>query len=132
MSEFNALLTRAFAEADVPADNGFSVSVARGVAGRERARRLRGAAQAVGLGIAALTLALAAFNPVSIMIQEWLGSAGLGAARAYGAIDANGLAVQAESAGGAALRSLGLGLTQILLIAGALVGGAVAYRAAQD
>lgn len=132
MSEFNALLTRAFAEAELPADDGFSLNVGRGVARRENARRLRSAVQTFGLGLAVVTIALAAFNPVSLLIQEWLGSAGIGAARAYGSIDAGGLAADAEGVGVSALNSLGLGLTQILLIAGALVGGAVAYRSAQD
>lgn len=132
MSEFNALLTRAFAEAEVPADDGFTLKVGRGVAQRESARRLRGAVHTIGLGLAILTIAVAAFNPAMALIQEWLGNAGLGAARAYGAIDSSGLATQAEGVGIDALSSLGLGLTQILLIAGALVGGAVAYRSAQD
>lgn len=132
MSEFNALLTRSFAEAEIPADDGFSFKVGRGVARLESARRLRGAVQAIGLGLAAITVTAAAFNPASALIQEWLGNAGLGAARAYGAFDSSGLATQAEGAGADALSSLGLGLTQILLIAGALVGGAVAYRSAQD
>lgn len=132
MSEFNAILTRAFAEAELPADDGFSLNVGRGVARSENARRFRAAVQAFGLGIAVLTIALAAFNPVSALIQEWLGSAGIGAARAYGSVNLGGLAADAEGAGASALNSLGLGLTQLLLIAGALVGGAVAYRSAQD
>lgn len=132
MSEFNALVTRAFAEAEIPADDGFSLNVGRGVARLESARRLRNAVQTIGLGIAVLTVALAAFGPASVLIQEWLGSAGIGAARAYGSINVDGLAAGAEGVGVNALNSLGLGLTQILLIAGALVGGAVAYRTAQD
>lgn len=130
MSEFDALLTRAFAEAhEEPADDGFSVKVEHAVARVEAASKVRSAAYATGMAAAGAAILYGAYGLVSAFGQEFLASAGLEFARAQGAI------AQAPDLGGAAqgvMQSLSAGLTQVLLISAALAGGAVAYRATQD
>lgn len=130
MTEFNAMLTRAFAEAhDEPADDGFSVNVGQAVARSERLNKLRNAAYTTGMAAAGAAVLYGAYGIASVFGQEFLASAGLELARAHGAV------ASAPSADGVAyglLSSLGAGLTQIFLVAGALAGGAVAYRSTQD
>jgi hypothetical protein len=130
MSEFDALLTRAFAEAhDEPADDGFSVKVERGVARVETANKVRNAAYVTGMAAAGAAILYGTYGLVGAFGQEFLASAGLELARAQGAIAA------APDLGGAAqgvMQSLGAGLTQVLLVTAALAGGAVAYRSTQD
>ncbi len=134
MNDFNAFLTRSFAEAEQPADCGFSARVGAAVARREKAARVRSAIQlvgvSVGLAVAGYTLLGFVFGPG----QEFLANTGLEAARAVGEFDRSApqVAAQADQAAAGLIQSLGLGLTQILLIGGALLGGAVAYRSAQD
>jgi hypothetical protein len=129
MNDFDALLKRSFAEADEPADNGFSVSVGHGVARSEFGLKVRNATYAVGMATAGIAVLYGAYGVASSFGPELLASAGIEVARAHGAISG------APSVSGAAqgmLQSLGAGLTQVMLILGALAGGAVAYRAAQD
>jgi hypothetical protein len=129
MTDFNALLTRSFAEAGEPADNGFSVSVSARVARRVSDQKLRSFAQ--GLGLAAAGAAIV-YAGVGFMLgggQDVLATAGLEVARAH---DAIAEAPDLSNVGQGMLQSLGVGLTQILLAAAALVGGAVAYRASQE
>lgn len=137
MTEFNALLTRAFAEAEQPADDGFSVRVGEAVARHDQAVRWRAICQNVGVGAAVAVVGYLVLGPVFTFGQEWLASASLDVTRAMGSAEdalASGPNViqQAGSAGSGWLQSMSLGLTQILLIAGALAGGLVAYRSAQD
>lgn len=134
MSDFNAFLTRSFAEAEHPADDGFSARIGAAVARRERAARVRSALQMAGLGLAVAVVGYVLIGAVFGAGQEFLANGGLQATRALGAFeqDAPAVVAQAEAAGSGLLQSLSLGLTQILLIGGALLGGAIAYRSAQD
>jgi hypothetical protein len=132
MTDFDALLKRSFAEAHEPADDGFSVNVGHVVARREADLKLRSYIQygAITLGAAAVSYGL--YVVAGAYGQELMATAGLEVARVHGALSS---APSAAEAGGAAqgfLQSLGAGLTQILLVTGALAGGAVAYRATQD
>lgn len=129
MTDFNALLTRSFAEAEEPADNGFSVAVSARVARRVNDYRLRSLAQNLGLAAAGAVVVYAAVGLMQGQGQDLLATAGLEVARAHDVI-AEGPSL--STLGQGLLQSLGLGLTQILLGAAAIVGGAVAYRATQD
>jgi hypothetical protein len=129
MTDFDALLKRSFAEAHEPADDGFTVNVARGVERRENALKARGAFQLAGVTIACGALAYGAYAVLSVLGQDVLAIAGLEIARAHGAIS-NAPSVDAAAQG--LLQSMGAGMTQILLVTAALAGGAVAYRASQD
>jgi hypothetical protein len=130
MNEFDAVLTRAFAEAhDEPADDGFAVNVGHAVARREAANKVRNAAYTAGMAAAGAAILYGAYGIVSAFGQEVLASAGLEVARAHGALSS------APSVGGAAqgfVQSLGAGFTQILLVTAAHAGGADAYRATQE
>jgi hypothetical protein len=130
MNDFDALLTRSFAEAhDEPADDGFSVNVGKAVARREGANKIRNAAYTVGMAAAGAAVLYGAYGIATAFGQEFLATAGLEVARAHGAMS------NAPSIGGAAqgvVQSLGAGFTQILLVTAALAGGAVAYRATQE
>lgn len=135
MSDFDALLKRSFAEAHEPEDEGFSVNVAHRVARSEKAAQIRNVIQstAMALGGAAALYGVYAF--VGAFGQEFLASAGLEVARIHGSLSAAPVGDAAGAAAGQAqtlLQSLGAGLTQVLLVAGALAGGAVAYRATQQ
>ncbi|HCK83804.1 MAG TPA: hypothetical protein DHW63_04585 [Hyphomonadaceae bacterium] len=134
MSDFNAFLTRSFAEAEHPADDGFSLRVGAAVARRERAARARSALQTAGLGLGIAVVGYAGLNALFGAGQELISTGGLEATRVVGAFDEQAplVAAQAQEAGIGFVQSLGLGLTQILVIAAALLGGAVAYRSAQD
>jgi hypothetical protein len=130
MTEFNAVLTRAFAEAhDEPADDGFTVNVGQAVARREFGVKVRNATYAVGMAAAGAAICYGAYGFMSAFGQDFLASAGLEVARAHGAISN---APSVESAAQGALQSIGAGLTQVLLVTAALAGGAVAYRSAQE
>jgi hypothetical protein len=130
MNDFDALLKRSFAEAPEPADDGFTVKVGHAVARRETAVQIRSVVQSVGMAAAGAVALYAVYGLVSSFGQEVLAVAGLEVARAHGALSS------APSISGAAqgvMQSLGAGMmTQLLLIAAALAGGAVAYRAVQD
>lgn len=136
MNEFDAVLKRGFAEAHEPADDGFSVNVGHAVARHEKALQLRNTVQNVGMAIGGAAALWGAYSFVGVFGQEFLASFGLEVARVHGAL--SGAPSVADAAGDAAgqasgaLASLGAGLTQVLLILGTMVGGAVAYRAVQQ
>jgi hypothetical protein len=132
MTDFDALLKRSFAEAhDEPADNGFVVNVAHRVAKREADLKVRGYLQvgAVVIGAAAASWGLYSF--AGVYGQEFLATAGLEVARVHGALS-SAPSVDPASATQGFIQSMGAGLTQILLVMGALAGGAVAYRSTQN
>lgn len=124
MNDFNATLTRAFAEDHhEPADNGFAVRVSGAVARHEKA--LLGLFIAQGVGISAAFAAvlwglMAGFGSYG---PEILASLGLEIARAHGAL------TQASSFNFATIAA---GLTQFLLVAGALAGAGAVYRNSQQ
>jgi hypothetical protein len=130
MNDFDALLKRSFAEAPEPVDDGFTVRVGHAVARREAAVKVRNVVQSVGMAAAGAVALYAVYGLVSTFGQEVMATAGLEVARAHGALSS------APSISGAAqgvMQSLSAGMmTQLLLIAAALAGGAVAYRAVQD
>ena len=125
MTDFDALLKRSFAEAPEPTDDGFAVHVGHAVARREVTLKTRNAAYSVGMVAAGAAILYAVYGLVSAFGPEFMASAGLEIARAHGA--ASGAPSVASL-----MQPIGAGLTQILLIAGVLAGGAVAYRATQD
>ncbi len=127
MNDFDALLKRSFAEADEPADDGFSVQVSHAVARREAASTLRSRAYAVAMGVAGLAVFYGVYALVSALGPQVLAMAGLELAQAHGAL-ASG---PSETAQGL-MHSLSAGMTQVLLITAALAGGAVAYRSVQQ
>lgn len=124
MTDFDALLKRSFAEASEPADDGFSAGVAKAVAHNEATAKMRLLAHAVGLAAAGAAVFYGAYGLMNAFGQQFLAEAGLGIARAHGALSSAG----ADQS----LMSIGAGMTQILLVTAALAGGAVAYRSAQD
>ena len=127
MTDFDALLKRSFAEAEEPADDGFTVRIAQHVAKREAASRLRGQIYAAGMVVAGLAVFYGVFMLASALGPQVLAIAGLEIAQAHGA-----LASGPSDAGQGLLQSLGAGMTQLLLITAALAGGAVAYRSVQQ
>jgi hypothetical protein len=136
VSDFDALLKRSFAEAHEPADHGFSANVAHAVARSEKALQIRNVIQSAGMALGGAAALYGVYAFVGAFGQEFLATAGLEVARIHGSLsaapsvgDATGDAVGAT---GGLLQSLGAGLTQVLLVAGALAAGAVAYRAAQQ
>lgn len=130
MTELDTILKRAFAEADEPIDNGFSVRVGAAVARQERAGAMRAAIHTIGLGIAGATVLYALFPLLWGFAQDFLVSFGLEIARAQGALNSEVPVVTNQAQGW--LQAASAGLTQVLLITAALAGGAVAYRAARD
>ncbi len=133
MTELDTILKRAFAEADEPVDNGFSVRVGAAVARRERAGEIRAAVHTIGLGIAGVVVLYALFPLLWSFAQDFLVSFGLGVADAQGALNAEApLVTNVTSQAQNWVQSMSAGLTQVLLISATLAGGAVAYRAARD
>ena len=136
MSDFDALLKRSFAEAHEPQDDGFSVNVARGVARSEKALQIRNAIQSTGMALGGAAALYGVYVFVGAYGQEFLAMLGLEVARIHGSL--SGVPSVVDATANAAgetqglLQSLGAGLTQVLLIAGALAGGTVAYRAVQQ
>ena len=129
MNDFDALLKRSFAEAPEPADDGFTVKIGHAVERREAALQLRNVLQGVGMAAAGAVALSGVYGLVSGFGQDIMATAGLEIARAHGAIST------APSLGNAAqgvMQSLSAGMTQILLVAAALAGGAVAYRSVQE
>ena len=127
MTAFNALLKRAFAEAPEPADDGFSAAIAHRVARREAGAKTRALLHSAGLAVAAVAAAYGLWGLAAGMGgAELAASAELELSRAYGELSA------APSLAEAALQAIGVGLSQIMLAAAVLAGGAAAYRAAQD
>ncbi len=134
MSDFNAFLTRSFAEAEHPADDGFAVRVGAVVAHRERGARLRAGLNKVAMGVAVAVVGYVALGAAFGLGQDLLANSSLEVTRAMSGLEAGApaLGAEAQAFGTGVFQSLGLGMTQILLIAGALVGGAVAYRSTQE
>jgi hypothetical protein len=127
MTDFNALLKRSFAEADEPADDGFTVKITHAVSRREAASKLRGRAYAVCMGVAGLAVFYGVYALASVLGPQMLAVAGLELAQAHGA-----LATGPSQAGQGVMQSMAAGLTPLLFITAALAGGAVAYRSAQQ
>lgn len=130
MSEFDAFLKRSFAEAHEPADDGFSVNVAHAVAHREKTLQLRTWAQNIAMAAGGAVALYGLYTLLAAFAPPLVGTAGLTLQDLY----LSATAVSGDAAGSTlgTLQSLGAGLTQVLLIAGALAGGAVAYRAVQQ
>jgi hypothetical protein len=133
MTDFDALLTRSFAEAHEPVDDGFSVNVARGVARSENASKVRNAVYSGAMAIAGAAVAYGIYAFTSAFGQEFMASAGLEIARAHGALS-NAPTVSASTSQGftQSIQALGAILPQIMLVTAAVAGGAVAYRSTQD
>lgn len=130
MNEFDALLTRSFAEAhNEPTDDGFTVKVGQAVARRETENKIRNAAYAAGMATAGAAVLYGAYAVAGAFGQELLATVGLEVARAHGALSE---APSVSTAAQGFMQSIGAGLTQILLVTAALAGGAVAYRASQE
>lgn len=127
MSDFDALLKRSFAEAHEPADDGFTVAVARRVEKREKAAQARFGMQMAGLGIGLAAVSYGLYALLAAFGPELAANAGLELARVHGAMS-GGPSVSLSTMA----QSLGAGLTQVLLIAGAMTAGVVAFRNAQD
>ncbi len=130
MTEFNAVLKRAFAEAPEPVDDGFSARVSVAVAGRERLAKVHALLLNVGAAIAGLAVFYGLYVFATAFGQDFMASAGLEVARAHGAL--SGSATSWSAPAQSMLTSVGAVMTQVLLVMAALAGGAVAYRAAQD
>ena len=122
--DFNATLTRAFAEASEPADESFVLAVSGAVARKERMAGALAWAQVIGLAIGAMAVATGVFMIFQPMLPELMASAGLSLAQAHGAV-VNAQTANLSSAGAA-------GLTQLLFVVVALAGGAAVYRANQQ
>lgn len=127
MNDFNALLKRSFAEADEPADDGFTVAVTQTVARREASSVLRSRAYAVAMGVAGLAVFYGVYALASVLGPQVMATAGLEIAQAHGA-----LASGPSEAGQGVLQSMAAGLTPLLFITAALAGGAVAFRSVQQ
>lgn len=135
MSDINAFLTRSFAEEHhEPADDGFSVSVAKGVARREIYNQVMQTSVTAGMAAAAAAVAFGLYSFGSAIAPELQASLGLELARAHGAVSQTpDMANQASAFSQNLFSSMSAGLTQVLFVAVALVGGgAVAYRTIQD
>ncbi len=135
MTEFNALLKRSFAEAPEPADDGFSLRVARAVARRESPFGARAMIYALGLGIAAVAVFVGLFPLIWNSGLDAVSAGSLDVARAQGVFNAEApvLADEVTSQAQSWLQAVSAGLmSQMLVVMAALAGGAVAYRASQD
>lgn len=128
MSEFDALLKRSFAEAHEPADDGFVAQVSARVAKREKLAQMRVGTQMLGVAIGLAAAAYGLFELLAVFGPGFAATAGLEIARLHGAVSGG----EPVSFAGIA-QSMGAGMTQILLITGAVTAGAaVAFRSAQD
>ncbi len=136
MSEFDAFLKRSFAEAPDPVDDGFSANVAHAVARSEKALQMRTIVQNVGMaagGAVALYGAYAFVGPYAVDLLAPASSGVANIGQSFNLSPAVGdVAGAAAGQAQTLMHSLGAGLTQVLLIVGALAGGAVAFRAAQQ
>jgi uncharacterized membrane protein YuzA (DUF378 family) len=122
MTDFNATLKRAFAEAHEPADDGFTVAVTHRVARREKSSLWLLSAQGVGIAAAAAAIVYGLMGAFGAYGAEVLASFGLEVARAHGAL------TQASAIN---LGTVAAGLTQIVFVVAGLAGGAVVYRTSQ-
>jgi len=126
MSDFDALLKRSFAEShDEPADDGFSVRVGHAVAGTERAAKIRSWAQTGAMVIAGAAILYGLYGVAQQFAPQLLAQTGLQVAHAQSMLPATVSTADW-------MRSFSASLPQVLLMVGALAGGAVAYRSAQE
>ncbi|MFT3726404.1 MAG: hypothetical protein QM759_01060 [Terricaulis sp.] len=125
MSDFDAMLKRSFAEAHEPVDDGFTVAVGHAVARAEQATKVRALAQTGAMAIAGAAIVYGVYGVLQQFAPQLLDQAGLQVARAHGVLSS------APTATGL-LRSFGSALPQVLLMLGAVAGGAVAYRQTQE
>ncbi len=132
MNDFDALLTRSFAEAAEPVDDGFSVKVSHAVARSENALKVRNAIYSGGMAVAGAAIAYGVYAFTSAFGQEFMASAGLEIARAHGALSAAPSVSGVTQGFMQSLQGLGAILPQMMLATAALAGGAVAYRSAQQ
>jgi hypothetical protein len=131
MTDFDALLKRSFAEGHEPADDGFVVNITHRVAKREADLKVRGYFQVGAMVIGAAAASWGVYSFAGVFGQEFLAVAGLEVARVHGALS-SAPSVDPASATQTVIQSLGAGLTQILLVTGALAGGAFVYRSTQQ
>jgi hypothetical protein len=125
MNDFNAALTRAFAEQHhEPAEDGFARRVAAAVARKERLKLWLLIAQGVGVAVAVSAVIWGLIAGFGVYGPGLMASLGLEIARAHGAL------TQAGAFNFAALAAAGM--TQFMLIAGALAGAGMAYRNSQQ
>ena len=123
MTDFDALLKRSFAEAHEPADDGFSVHVSHVVARNERVARIRNAAQTGAWAVAGVAVLYGVFGLAMSVAPDVVTSLGFGMSRAHEVITGPGANMA---------QTISAGMTQILLVTGAIAGGLVAYRATQE
>jgi hypothetical protein len=135
VSDFDALLKRSFAEAHEPEDDGFALNVAHRVERSEKALQIRNVVQSAGMALGGAAALYGVYAFLGAFGQEFLATIGLEVARIHGSLSTAPVGDAAGDAAGQAqtvLTSVGAGLTQVLLLAGVLAGGAVAFRAAQQ
>lgn len=123
MSDFDAFLTRSFAEAPEPVDDGFTVRISEAVVRREKSALWLTVIQGVIMASAALAVVGGLMSAYAVFGPQLVSALGLELARAHGAM------AQAAPSG---MTSLAAGLTPLLLLAGALTGGALVYRQSQQ
>jgi Ethanolamine utilization protein EutJ (predicted chaperonin) len=130
MSDFDALLKRSFAEAPEPVDNGFTVRITHAVEVHEKAATARQVVWGVTMAVAGTAIAAGLSQIASVFAPELMASVGLEVARAHAALTS---APDFQAATQGVVQSLGMGMTQVLLIAAMLAaGGAVAYRTVRE
>ena len=128
MNDFDALLTRSFAEAHEPVDDGFSVRVAHVVARRERTGQVRTVVYAFAMAGAGAAVAAGLLAIGNVFAPTVIDNAGLQLAHAQSAL-------ATTSSFGAYVQglwqSMGAGMTQFLLVAAAATAGALTLRNTQ-
>jgi hypothetical protein len=124
MDDFNATLTRAFAEEHhEPADDGFTLRVGAAVARQEKFIVWMSVVQGVGAAAAAAAVVWGLIVGFGMYGSSLMASFGLELARAHGAL---------TEASSFSFATLAAGMTQFLLIAGALAGAGLVYRNSQQ
>lgn len=113
MDGFETALKRAFAEAPEPVDSGFSVRVAEAVARKQNAAGFFGMAHRVGMAVAGVVILFGLIQLAAVFGPDFYAAVGLEIARVHGEL---------------AQTSLTIGLTQVLIMAAAVAGGAAAFR----
>ncbi len=125
---FDADLKRAFAAYEEPADQGFSVAVARRVAGRERSAQVLDAIHRGAMIVGVLAAAYFAFEIVAALGPGLLASFGLEIFHARGAFDQASFSLPIAPM----LNVLGASMVQVTLALAAVAGGLVVVRTQQD
>ena len=122
--DFDATLKRAFAEAPEPADDHFVHAVSWRVAKREKAAAALAWGQVVGITVGAMAAAFCLLTMLVPMAPSLMASFGLELAQAHGSmVSASSFNLSAVSAAG---------LTQMLIVFGAIAGGAALVRVNQQ